>query len=101
MQRRVVVMWEAVYDWLTATGELVGSTRESGMYILTPASTPVEPVGLLRVHVQITRSDCDQLHLFETGSVPKLLLPSLPQILIARTQRIENHLIDSRSVLAA
>lgn len=107
VQRRVVILWEVVFDWLTAAGEVIASTRESGACSIEsiagdiPSTLRSAPISLVQAFVQITRSGFDHMHtiqrLIKSGSLTKLVLPSLPQVLISRLQRVENQLMDKRS----
>lgn len=112
VQRYVVILWEAIFDWLTASGEVIVSTRESGACniqsivddVALEEASAVEPFSLVQAFVQITRSDCDHLHtiqrMIKSGSLTNLVLPSLPQVLISRLQRVENQLMDTLLVHA-
>lgn len=99
----VLILWEAVYDWRSASGEITASTRESGSTIIQSVilESAAPPISVLEAFVQITRSDSDQMdliqQLLESGSLTKIVLPSLPQVMVDRAQQVENHLIDKLS----
>lgn len=100
-KHRVLILWEAVFNWRSASGEITASTRESGSTIIQSVVEGAAPISVLEAFVQITRSDLDQMHLiqqlFKSGSLTKIVLPSLPQVMVDRAQLVENHLMDKLS----